>query len=212
MPVERRKCEKTSHDILNPTLTSLCHTSIWSNWHNFVFKRILKHLPKIKTQRQASQKKSRTGATTQKKSSLLKMSYIRSAVGPDHRQRTTPTPLPHLLALIGESADKFATGVGAEISAVILCAPSPHEVEVAAITGWTGGRGTRSCTGLPTAAPGIDAKRRRTGRFGRHVQPADGVDLRLNENGRDAPSTWPSRATPNYQPFPPSPQKGTIRP
>lgn len=59
---------------------------------------------------------------------------------------------------MGESEEGLATGVGAEISAVMLCASSAHEVEVAAITGGTGERGTRRCTGLPTALPLLDAR------------------------------------------------------
>lgn len=55
------------------------------------------------------------------------------------------------------------TGVGDEISAVILCAPSPQLVEVAAITGKTGERGMRFSIGLPTAAPKIDVERRSDG-------------------------------------------------
>lgn len=55
------------------------------------------------------------------------------------------------------------TGVGDEISAVILCAPSPQLVEVAAITGRTGERGMRFSIGLPTTAPKIDVKRRSDG-------------------------------------------------
>lgn len=66
----------------------------------------------------------------------------------------------HLLALIGESAEGLVTGAGDDISAVILCPPSPQLVEVAAITGKTGERGIRFSIGLPTAAPGIDVQRR----------------------------------------------------
>lgn len=49
----------------------------------------------------------------------------------------------HLLALMGESVEGLATGVEDDISAVILCVPSPQLAEVAAITGRTGERGTR---------------------------------------------------------------------
>lgn len=40
----------------------------------------------------------------------------------------------HLLALIGDSLDGLATGVDDDMSAVILCVPSPQLVEVAAIS------------------------------------------------------------------------------
>lgn len=55
---------------------------------------------------------------------------------------------------MGESAEGLVTGAGDEISAVILCAPCPQLVEVAAITGRTGERVTRISAGLPTAEPG----------------------------------------------------------
>lgn len=79
----------------------------------------------------------------------------------------------HLLALMGESAEGLVTGVGDEISAVILCAPSPQLVEVAAITGRAGERGTRFWTGLPTATPKTDVKRRSAASFARY--PKDGT-------------------------------------
>lgn len=45
----------------------------------------------------------------------------------------TKPNLLHLLALIGDSVEGLATGVGDDKSAVILCVPSPQLVEVAAI-------------------------------------------------------------------------------
>lgn len=64
---------------------------------------------------------------------------------------------------MGESVEGLATvtGAGVDMSAVILlCAPSPQFVEVAAITGKTGERGVRFKTDLPTARPEIDVRRR----------------------------------------------------
>lgn len=62
----------------------------------------------------------------------------------------------HLFALIGDSLEGLATGVDDDMSAVILCAPSPQLVEVAAITTGTedpGFRPTSSVRWMGWAAP-----------------------------------------------------------